>query len=330
MSDGRRVLIVGSGQLGTRHLQAVASLSEVGDIVVVDPSPASLELGRERLLETPDANPEIQYTWLTSLADAPAGDLAIIATRAAERPKIVEATVARGYRDFLVEKIVAQSVGEYQELLSFAGREGLRVWVNCKTRAYSPHRYIKSLIDSSAPLVLTDIGGNHGLANNGVHSADLFVFYDEATEIHLNGQAVEDTCEVTKRGAGIRDLAGTLMGISDKGSEFVLSFVGNHNSPDTVTITAPGQRFVVDHFAKQAWECREVDGWVWREIPIPADENWSVSHMTKAFASDIMAKGDCELPTLADCYPAHEFILSSLAPHFERLGVATGGVCPVT
>ena len=40
----KRILIVGCGQLGGRHLQAVASLPSVREIDVVDPRPEGLEM----------------------------------------------------------------------------------------------------------------------------------------------------------------------------------------------------------------------------------------------------------------------------------------------
>ncbi len=64
-----RVLIVGCGQLGSRHLQAVASLTSAYCIEVVDPRPEALQLGRDRLHELGvDRLPEVR--WLQSLDDA--------------------------------------------------------------------------------------------------------------------------------------------------------------------------------------------------------------------------------------------------------------------
>ena len=53
--SGYRVLIVGCGEIGSRHLQAVASLPQVSEIEVVDPRPEALELGRERPQTIPRA-----------------------------------------------------------------------------------------------------------------------------------------------------------------------------------------------------------------------------------------------------------------------------------
>ena len=43
MSSKMRILI-GSGQIGSRHLQALASVDDVSEVVAVDPSDASLHV----------------------------------------------------------------------------------------------------------------------------------------------------------------------------------------------------------------------------------------------------------------------------------------------
>ena len=329
---GHRILIIGSGQLGTRHLQAVAQMPGVTTIEVVDPSPASLELGRARIAELGDAaTPGIEYRWLSDVRKAwSSPDLVIVAAQSAGRAKLVaDAYAATGATRWLLEKVVTRSVAEYSELMALAEAEALDMWVNCKTRAYSVHKHIKSLIPAGAPIYLSDTGGNHGLGNNGVHAADLFCYYVPCDHIGIVGSRIDDEVHASKRGGDVCDLSGTLSG-SANGSDFVLSFAGSHVAPDVVTIVAPGMRFVVDHFTKTAWESLEADNWTWKPIPISADESWAVSHMTTAFATEIIEEGRCELPTLAECFPAHEFILDSLEPHFERLLGNTDGSCPIT
>jgi hypothetical protein len=52
--------------------------------------------------------------------------------------------------------------------------------------------------------------------------------------------------------------------------------------------------------------------------------------MSKTFIGDILTKRECELPTLADCFPAHEHVLNTLKPHFEKLMGKSLDACPVT
>ncbi len=321
----KNILIVGCGQLGSRHLQAAASIEGIGRISVVDPHLEALALGQARLKEI-TASSGVKVTWHTALEEVAQGvDLCILATQAPGRFALLQAIFSKTHcRQFLIEKIVAQSVGEYGQIMRLATAQQLAVWVNCKTRAYQVHRTIRSRIQG--PVVFSAVGGNHGLATNGIHNLDLFCFYD-------NSLLGLDTCHIdlqlyaTKR-QGNFDLSGTIAASTSKGSRFLLSFAGDHMAPELITITAATGRFMVDHTHKCAWESYPQSNWQWQ--PLAIDENWAVSHMSKVLISDILAKGKCLLPTLEDCYPAHQLILEALRPSFNALLKTQDLACPVT
>lgn len=325
-----KILLVGCGQLGSRHLQAVASIEDIAEIHVVDPNPASIELGKTRLKEIPDLNRNPKFYWFNELNRCSAqGDLCLIATQARGRGSLLK-RVARelNYKAFLIEKVVVQSLKEYEDLILFSEQNNLSVWVNCKTRAYSIHKYIKSRLNQDEPIMFTRIEGNHGLAGNGIHGADLFVFYDGADRIRSGSSRIDPVLHPSKRGQNLFELSGTVHGFTDKGSDLVLSFARYHLGPDCISIVSPRGRFIIDHFQKTAFESYPQTDWAWS--PIRIDENWLVSHMTKKFVSDIFNHGACDLPTLKECYPAHKYILSELLPHFNRLLGVSEDYCPVT
>lgn len=325
-----KVLIVGCGELGSRHLQAVASLSDIDEVHIVDLRQEAIELGKSRLAEINDINHDIKFSWFFELNKrSSGGDLCIVATRAKGRCALVKTIFnTLGYKSFLLEKIVAQSVGEYEDLLAFCKENSITAWVNCKSRTYGIHKYIKTKLNSNEPFIFCRIAGNHGLATNGIHAADLFAFYDGTKYIKKIASRIDPITHLSKRGNGIFDLSGTLYGVSEKGSEFILSFAANHNSPDYISIVSPTGRFFVDHFQQFALESYPDLDWKWKEYPFK--ENWLVSHMTKTFVRDMLTKGKCDLPSLEECFPAHKFILGELLPHFNHLLEKENSFCPVT
>src|SRR3989338_2973189 len=289
----KKILLVGCGQLGSRHLQALATLDDVSQIDIVDKNAESLEVGKSRLKETMGVSGQILLNWLTDLKKASGqGDLCLMATQSPGRCRLIkEITNDLGYRNFLIEKIVSQSVEEYEDLLKFCKEKKLSVWVNCKTRAYRIHQYIKSKLNPKEPILFSAVGGNHGLGNNGVHEVDLFVFHDGAKNLYPTGSYTDSVLHPSKRGADIFDLSGTLFGYSDKGSQFTVSFAGGHTASDHISIVSPRCRFFVDHLQKFALESYAETNWQWGQIPL--EENIMVSHMTKVFVSDIFQKGQC-------------------------------------
>lgn len=325
-----RVLVVGCGQLGSRHLQAAATVAAVSEIEVIDPSPEALATGRERAAQVADRRVDVPMRWLGTLDTASTGgDLCVVATQAEGRAALIAEIVEKlGYRSFLLEKVVTQSVEEYESLLRLAEHHSLSIWVNCKTRAYPFHKRVKSLLDPAEPVVLTEVGGNHGLGNNGVHTADLFTFYDGGDRIDPVGASVDPVSHPSKRGSTVFDLSGALHGSTPKGSQFSLTYQGGHAAAPCTTIATSSYRCVVDQMNRWAWESDAASGWVWR--PVPFEGDLTVSNMSRAFIADILATGACELPTLADCAPAHRFILGELLPHFRRLISPSLEACPVT
>ena len=325
-----RVLIVGCGQLGSRHLQAVATLPFVKTIEVVDTRPDAIELGRKRLQEIGLVNHETRVRWMSSFTDAsPEGDLCIVATQAEGRCELVRVIAGQlGISTFLLEKLVSPSVREYLDLLTYCRKKGLRVWVNCKTRAHASHQHVKRNIPAGEPLILSVAGGNHGLASNGVHAADLFVFFDGTDRVEPTASLIDPLLHPSKRGGHIFDLSGTIHAHSKTGSVFTLSLASTHQAPLQFSIVTSRYRALVDDMMKVFYESDADSGWSWREVPFNA--NLMVSHMTREFVSGILTRGHCELPTLEECFPAHRLILDALRPHFNRLLVTDTESCPVT
>ena len=323
-----RVLIVGCGELGSRHLQAVAALPEVTTIDVVDPRPEALERGRQRLAEAADRAPALAVRWLTTLPqDQCAAALCIVATRAEQRCALVQQVATQlGVRQFLIEKVVGQSVAEIEALSAFANERGLLIWVNCKARAYPFHQRAKQRFVAGEPISFSVIGGNHGLASNGLHLVDLFAFYDGCRHLENAGSVIDPILHRTKR--GLYDLSGTLHAVSEHGSHLTLSYAADHEQSELIMVSNRRYRCLVDHVQRWAAESDEASGWAWR--PVPFEGNLMVSNMTKTFVRDILASGRCELPRLEDALVAHRFVLSELRPHFSRLMEREVELCPVT
>lgn len=324
----KRILIVGCGQIGSRHLQAVSGMQEVASIDVVDCNDSSLKLGQKRLSEVVGKNPAITYHWLEGLESSLKGaDLCIVATSALGRVKLIKEIFEKtGITKFIIEKLAAQSTEEYQELLDFSRRNHLNIWVNCPTRSYAVHQYIKSQIDPREPLVFSQIGGNFGLACNGIHYADLFLFYDQTNDIRAVSTTIDAVLHPSKRGKDFFDLSGVLTGCTSKGSKFILAYAPDHTMADVVTIFTKRARFMVDII--NGWAQESIDGKPWQKIPI--ENKINVSDTTQIFCGDIFLHNSCALPTLQECWPAHRFILTETLPHFNRLLKTQNQFCPAT
>jgi len=286
-------------------------------------------MGQERLAEVGSTGTSPSVRWWSSVDEAsPGGDLCIVATQAAARCPVVREVVEElGYRAYLLEKWVAQSLRDYETLMNFADTMDLSVWVNLKTRAHASHKRAKTRLSPGEPIVLTVVGGNQGLANNGIHAADLFLFYDGSDRIDPVATWIDPVLHSSKRGPDVFDLSGTILGCSPRGSRLFLSFAGDHNAPGYFTVTSRRYRAVIDDMSKLLCESETGADWAWNQVPF--EDNLMVSYMTRAIAAGILTTGRSELPTLAQAFPAHRFLFETLGPHFRKLLGTDSDCCPV-
>lgn len=327
-SGDAQVLLVGCGQIGSRHLQSLAASPQLQEIDVVDPRPEALQLGRARLAEVQRPPPFTRVRWCPSFQEARRGGaLCIVATQAQGRPQLVrEIADELGYTTFILEKLLTQSVQELDELVACVQAKRLRVWVYCQTRTYPFHRWVKQRLDPAFPVTLSIVGGNLGLATTGIHKVDLFAFYDGASRLESAGSQIDPMLHRTARGQ--LDLSGTLRASTARGSRFTLSYAANHKRADQLTITGRDYRCMFDDEERWAAESDAASGWAWR--PLPYEDEPLVSQLTARFVAEILASGRCDLPTLEESLVAHRWLLQELQPHFNHLLEREVECLPVT
>ena len=328
--DDYLVLIVGCGQLGSRHLQAVSSIPNVREVEIVDPNPESLELGRQRLKEVINTEQSITFRWLTSLSEAtPGGDISIVATQATGRCQLMQNIVNKlGYSVFIIEKLVGQSTDEVSDLINFGHNRGLKIWVNCPSRGYPIHQRIKGLLDPGQPIYFSVTGGNFGLANNGIHHADLFAFLDGSELIDPVSAFIDPVLHPSKRNNNLYDLSGALHATTRTNSRFSLTYSGEHANWEHIQIGTNNYRWLVDHLKQQLFESSYETDWRWERLEF--EESILVSDLTKRFVTDILSSGSCDLPTLEESLISHKYILEELRPTFRALLDENLNLCPVT
>ena len=101
------ILIVGAGQIGSRHLQGLAKLEIDTRIYVVDPDENALSIAKARYDEAQmHSNKQALFFYKSLNLVKDTIDVAIIATNAKVRKKIIQTVVACvKVRYFILEKI---------------------------------------------------------------------------------------------------------------------------------------------------------------------------------------------------------------------------------
>ena len=167
-------LIIGAGQLGSRHLQGLLKFDKCQQAVyVIDPSLDSLNNAKLRASEI-KSNHEVRF--LADWKNLPKEfDLAIVATNADIREKVVTKLLQNHRVNYLVlEKVLFQDIEAYSRINDLINKNNISTWVNHPRRMFSSYQVIKNQINNGNSKNYQYSGGNWGLGCNALHFLDLF------------------------------------------------------------------------------------------------------------------------------------------------------------
>lgn len=166
-----RVAVLGTGRMGTRHLEVVRDLG--WDIVgILDPNEAARAQAGEQF-GIPACR---QYREPQHLMEQAKPECVIIATTAPGHGPLTCLAAEAGARYILCEKPMASSLAECDRMIAACESHGARLAVNHQTRfmpLYLAARRILQSEDFGPWTSITVVAGNFGLAMNGVHYFEL-------------------------------------------------------------------------------------------------------------------------------------------------------------
>lgn len=317
------IVLVGAGQIGSRHLQALASIKNLCSITVVDPNPDSLDRTRNRLLEVSNSSSNVFFT-----SEMPVGesfDLAIIATSADVRLAAFEWLLQQNnLKNVIFEKVLFQSAGQIQQCTELLEKHAIQAWVNCPRRAYPSYKQLKSLIKEDPLISMVVTGSNLGLACNGIHFVDLFVFLIGRNKLTMEPELSCDIIESKRRGCF--DVFGKLNVYAKDSFLSVSSDNLTGNKSFEIEIRTKQMRYVIHELTQKIWKYNMDDKLLsTTEFVVPPQ-----SQLSHIVASEIMLKGQCDLTTFSESAVLHEQYLSVFSAHFNSMKPGRFEVCPIS
>jgi predicted dehydrogenase len=320
-----QLAIIGAGQLGSRHLQALATVDFPVSIQVVDPSSQSLETAQLRFEQMPNSQNVNSVRFLSAVNDLEGQlDFCIIASNANVRMSILKELFENGgAKNLLLEKVLFQSVEELKEASDLLKKHNAKAWVNCNKRLFPIYQRVKELLQDTTKIIYRVEGGDWGLGSNAIH------FLDQAQ--WLTGSPIEsfDNSELdhkifdSKR-TGFKEFFGTMKARCRNGSEIILTSQKKTEVPWAVTITAGSMEIKAQENSGILKVTKDGDS---------IEETFSLvyqSNLTQKVVKSVLQEGNSELATYEESASVHQLLINSFLKHLDRVTEKKNVSCPIT
>jgi hypothetical protein len=322
-----KIVLIGAGQLGSRHLQGLLNINLPVSIEVVDPSQDSLDLARHRAGEMAVNSNIKEVLYKSSINDLSSEiDIAIIASTSNTRFTIIEKLISiTKVKNLVLEKILFQREEEYELTKKILSENTINCWVNCPRRLFPVYQSIKKLIKTNERLTYTVLGGEWGLACNAIHFIDHLNFLNGEEDFAFDVSGVSDVFESKRK--GFYELAGSLKATQPNGSELFLHSRKGSTAGIKIQILSDSYFWQIDELKGQLITSSRENN----EVPIVSGFNTPYqSQLTDLICESILLKNEVNLTRYSVSSKLHLQMLNAFSKVFSTNSVGIEDGCPIT
>jgi len=318
----KKITLIGCGNIGKRHLQAISKLPFTILLDIVEPNLSAQKIATTELSKNIQG---ITINWHQNISEIKnKSDLAIVATQAPERSLIIKKLLELGNKKLLIEKIVCQSEEEYKEIQKNVEKFQAKIWVNCMRRYSLAYQKIKDIFESDPQVNMVITGGKIGLGSNSIHMIDLFSWFNNNnSQIKLNGDLLEKQISESKRGKEFIEFSGIITGKINQAKITILD-LDIEKTPVIIDIIGKNNRVIVDETNEKITVLK---GKLDPKIKFLFAH---VSNTTTDIILDIFEKDHCLLPSLEDLFYPHLELFNIFNKHLVKILKKEIKICPIT
>lgn len=314
MHKKKKVYIIGGGQIGSRHLQALKTVKIPIEIKIIDPSDKSLKMAQERYDSMPEGQIKHPVSYLKKIPkNANFVDLAIVATSSNVRATVTKELLEKAkVRYLILEKLLFQKREDFTAMESLFNQLNVKVWVNCPMRVMPFYRNLKK--DFNKEKIYYHVTGNiSGLVTDVIHYIDHMAYLIGSNDFVLDTKKLDKKPKPSKR-KGFLELTGTLLVYFKNGSIGIFSNPLRGLSPKLVEIFDYKKRCIIKESESKCWVSR-ADNWQWEEVDATVPYQ---SQLTTGIVEKILSVGNCELTTYKESKKTHLLLLEPLRKFLNK------------
>lgn len=313
--------IIGLGNIGKRHLEAVYKIKNEAYIFGYDPNKDAL-----KNFDAPKDNINNKtFTFCNNMEMFPEYlDVAIISTSSAVRREMFEELINVSVVKFVIfEKFLFQRESDYFFVNEILTEKKITAYVNTSRRVYSGYNRIREELNECDSFKYDLVGSNWGLCCNIVHFMDCIKYLSSEETIEVTGFDCRSIPREAKR-EGYMELFGTISGKTKKCLSYSVSCMEEDNIPITICIETDNKTYEINESEDNVIVTDmlgNVDSYSLGDL--------YTSQCTTIIVEDLVDSGKCVLPLYEDSMQTHLAVLPFLTKEFEKYGMEEG-ICPVT
>lgn len=324
----KNIIIIGAGQLGSRHLQGVLKYDkEKLSVYVSDPSNDALLISKERAAEVIH-NHDLHF--ITDSTKLPKNaEIAIVATNANVRELATNDLLEKTTLKYIIlEKVLFQELEAYNRFEKLISNYTTKIYVNHPRRLTPAYRDIAQKIKTIGGRSFFSIVGEFwDLGCNSLHMIDLFVFLSNSALKSINTDGVDNSVLSSKR-EGFVEFTGCITGLMENNDSFSLTSLPGVRGPLSIQVATNGNRwFVQEGGTKSLFHLGIENNFAINQQEFFQDYQ---SNLTTKVVSDLLGNGTCNLPDYYTSAQTHKIFIEALLKKYNIITKLNEVICPIT
>lgn len=301
------VLLIGAGNIGSRHLQGLAKVKKSLNIQVLDPSKESLKISEERFKQIP----RYQYHKISFHQNFNQilnnNDIAIIATSSNIRRKVTEELLGKSnVKNIIFEKLLFQKKEDYIFINKLLKKKMINAWVNCSMRVTPFYQKLKTDF-AGKKIVYLLTGTRFGIATQAIHFIDHMAYLLDSYDFEVDTSLLDRDILKSKR-AGFLELTGTLKVNFKDGNVGIFADFKNGDAPIIAEIYCDSLKAIANESTRETF-ISQSPKW---QLKSAKNKLLFQSDMTNKVVEDILKNKECGLPTYQQSETIHLKLLEGL------------------
>ena len=322
------IAIIGAGQIGSRHLQAMANLEGTAKVQLVDPCEESLRTAKERFFQVyQEDSKRIELKCHRTIDDLLGPiDLAIVSTCSNVRAEVIKELICKKeVKALILEKVLFQTVAEYYEIDELLRKKNIPTWVNCYMRSRDFYKELRNQMKLDEKVEMRVEGPLWGMGCNSIHFIDYISYLTGCndfsfTDCHLNNKIIN-----SKR-PGFMEFSGELVGKNSQEHHLTLICHDKGSEPVKINIKNGSKNHeiidFIDHVVHRVFNGGKKTE---KKVGIPFQ-----SQTTNKLVHQICNYGKCDLPSYRDSMNLHLSLIKVLMEYLKNITGENIKRCPIT